>query len=293
VYINGDGRNYSPTDTYGARPSINLKSVVTFTGSGTEDDPYRVISDKEIPDNTTTPINSRNVGEYIKLKSGNNEQVFRIVSFEGSGNSKTTKVVAIDYANSGNTLKFATSNSSGNGTVWGSGNTTGSGTWYYYLNNTYLPNLRTTYGSGMFTSGTYYLGWKATTPSDTTTTYNYKTSICSSDTTDPVSTCTKASGTYQTFDIGLLRYGEMFASQHGIGYNYKTSSYLTKTMWLLTRYSASRVWYVNSYGYGINGSPTYTDGARPSVNLSSGVKILACDTELCDGTPTHPYVVGI
>ena len=85
----------------------------------------------------------------------------------------------------------------------------------------------------------------------------------------------------------------MFAAQHGIGYDRKTSTYNTKIMWLMTRRTASRMWFVNNTGNASGTSPTGAYVGRPSINLSSGVKIVACDTELCDGTPNHPYVVGL
>ncbi len=41
VYSNGDTSNYSPSSTYGTRPSMNLKSSVIITGgSGTKSDPF-------------------------------------------------------------------------------------------------------------------------------------------------------------------------------------------------------------------------------------------------------------
>ena len=44
VVANGYGHTgYSPTNTYGARPTVHLKSSVKIiSGSGTEDDPYVV-----------------------------------------------------------------------------------------------------------------------------------------------------------------------------------------------------------------------------------------------------------
>ena len=50
---------------------------------------------------------------------------------------------------------------------------------------------------------------------------------------------------------------------------YKMDEY----MWLITPYSSSYVWYVNRNGYAYNNSPSYTRGARPSINLLSVVKI--------------------
>ena len=85
-----------------------------------------------------------------------------------------------------------------------------------------------------------------------------------------------------TFNIGLPRYGEMFATQQGTGYSNSIN------MWLINRYSASRVWRVNSNGSGSNSDPTITHGVRPTVHLKSTVKILSGS-----GTETDPYVVGL
>ena len=60
------------------------------------------------------------------------------------------------------------------------------------------------------------------------------------------------------------------------------------TMWLIIRYSASRVWGVNNSGYGYDYNPINTLGGRPTVHLKSTVKILSGS-----GTETDPYVVGL
>ena len=39
----GNGSSYSPTDTYGGRPSINLKSNIKITGgNGTKEEPFEI-----------------------------------------------------------------------------------------------------------------------------------------------------------------------------------------------------------------------------------------------------------
>ena len=276
--------NASPTSAYAARPSINLLSTVKILGTGTKTDPYRVVGDKKVG-TTGNDLNTRQVGEYVKLKSGDNEQVFRIVSFENN----TTKLIALDYVDGGNTTKkFATADSSGNGTIFGEGKTvddTNNTTWYSYLKNVYISDLKTKYGSNMFTTGEYYLGINADNASDTTVNYNYRTSICAS-ISDLTKNCTKSRS--KSLEAGFLRYGEMFASQHGIGYNTKTSTYNTKTMKLMTRRTASSMWSVSSSGITLDGGPARAGAARPSINLSSGVKILSGT-----GLPNDPYVVGL
>ena len=80
----------------------------------------------------------------------------------------------------------------------------------------------------------------------------------------------------------------MLATQHGLGYDTKTTTYNLKNMFLMTRRTASYVWYVRDYGNAYYDSPTYSCVGRPSIHLSSGVKILSGT-----GLPNDPYVVGI
>ena len=261
----GDGYYGSPTSTHGGRPSIYLKSGVEFTGNGTKNDPYRIVVDKSIG-TANDLINTRLSGEYVKLKNGNNEQLFRIIGVEDN----KTKIIAMDYADDNGVRKFATSTGNAN-TLWGSGTTTDSDTWYDYLNNTYIPNLKSTYGE-LFDGGIYYLG---------TSGFNYKLSVCANTTSGNTKNCDKTSDK-GTFSIGLPRYGEMFATQQSRGYS------TSITMWLMNRYSTSYVWFVVSDGSGGNGSPTYAIGGRPTVHLKSTVKILSGS-----GTEFDPYVVGV
>jgi len=264
-YVLGYGYHDHPSFTYGARPSIIIKSNISLIGNGTSGNPYRIVGDKETG-NQNELINTRLSGEYVKLKNENNEQVFRIVGIEDN----TTKIVAMDYADNGATRKFATSDGSAN-TLWGSGTTTDTGTWYTYLNESYYPNLVSTYGE-LFDSSLYYLG---------TSGRNYKLSVCANTTSGNTKVCDKTTQT-GTFNIGLLRYGEMFATQQGSGYSSSTN------MWLINRYGSSYVWHVVDRGKGSNYDPTRSCGARPSINLSSSVKILSGT-----GLPDDPYIVGL
>ena len=281
----GSGGNYNSNDPIGARPSIYLKSEISLTGNGTSTEPYKIVGDMSTG-NTNDLVNTRLSGEYVKLKNGNNEQVFRIVGVEDS----KTKIVAMDYADNKATRKFATSTGSTN-TLWGSGTTTGTDTWYTYLNNTYLNNLISTYDSGnlesftngtyvgLFASGTYYFG---------TSGYNYKLSICANTTSGNTKVCEKTtqvlpnSTNTDPVYIGLLRYGEMFATHE------KWGSQGLLQMWLINRRTTSSVWYVSYYGNGLSESPSWTFGARPTVHLNSSVKILSGS-----GTENDPYVVGL
>ena len=66
--------------------------------------------------------------------------------------------------------------------------------------------------------------------------------------------------------IGLGRYGEMFSTQFGMGYDSSVNC------WLITKYNDMKVWSMSSYGGGSTGM-TERRGARPSFYLKSDVKI--------------------
>ena len=262
VHDNGTGGGNGPTNLHGARPSIYLKSGISLSGSGSKENPYRLADDYDNA-NTGDDINTRHSGEYVKLSNNGTEQLFRIVDVEDN----KTKIVAMDYADNKATRKFATSSSD---TLWGSGTTTGTDTWYTYLNSTYYSGLVSTYGE-LFDSATYYLG---------TSGYNYKLSVCANTTSGNTKVCDKT-GDVGTFNIGLLRYGEMFATQQGSG----SSSSIS--MWLINRYSALRVWIISYNGdCSMYSSETYT--TRPTVHLKPTVKILSGS-----GTELDPYIVGL
>ena len=269
VYNGGSGGSNLPSNTNGARPSIYLKSGLEFTGDGSKQSPYKIVGDKDTGA-ANELVNTRISGEYVKLKNGNNEQLFRIIGVEDN----KTKIIAMDYADNKATKKFAVGNTSGDGTIYGTGQTAtqGEDTWYNYLTGTYEPNLETTYGP-LFDSSTYYMGEVGEGQS-------YKLGICSTS-TGLTKTCTKTSQV-GTFNIGLPRYGEMFATQQSGGYSNSTA------MWLINRYSTSSIWIVYNSGDGNNRDSTSTCGARPTVHLKSGVRIISGT-----GTETEPYVVGL
>ena len=211
-------------------------------------------------------VNTRLSGEYVKLSNGTTNQVFRIIGVEDG----KTKIIAMDYAENKNSRKFATSNAD---TLWGSGTTTGTNTWYTYLNDNstgYLKNLKNTYGE-LFDSGLYYLG---------TSGYNYKLSVCANTTSENTKICDKTSQV-GTFNIGLPRYGEMFATQQGGG----SSSIM---LWLMNRYDSINVWCVYAWGTVAHNSPSNARGSRPTLHLKSTVKIISGS-----GTESDPYVVGL
>ncbi len=260
----GQGVYYETYTMCGIRPSIYLNSSVKFTGSGTLDNPYRIVGDKN-EGKANDLLNTRISGEYIKIVSGNNEQIFRIIGIEDN----KTKVISMDHANHKSATVFARSTSEID-TLWGRGTTTEPSTWYYYLNNTYFPDMVRTYGN-MFDSAIYYLG---------TSGYNYKLSICNMS-SGPTNKCIKTDSR-GTYSVGLSRYGEMFATQQGTGYSNSLS------MWLINRYSTSEVICIDEAGMGRSHKPNDFCVGRPTLHLKPSVKIKSGI-----GTYNDPYVVGL
>ena len=265
----GVGVGYYQSLPRTVRPAIILKPKVEFTGNGTQLNPYKIVGDK-YTGSANELINTRLSGEYVQLKNGNNEQLFRIIGVEEG----KTKIIAMDYAASGANKPFATTNGTSN-YMWGSGSTIGSNTWYTYLNDVYYVNLVNTYGN-LFDSGLYYLG---------TSTYNYKLSVCANTTSGSTKVCDKTPNK-DTFNIGLPRYGELFSNQQHGGDDNSIST------WLITRYTANAVLFLSNSGYArgdANDSLPATEyGARPTLHLKSTVKIISGS-----GTESDPYVVGL
>ncbi len=257
----GSASDYSPSgNSYGARPSINLKSSVRIVdGDGTIDNPYRLNGDNDT-NLSGTLLSSRYSGEYIRF--GNNENnLYRIVSHE---NGTGTKIVSAEPLKSSGT--FITMNF-GSNTTFSSTNTVGT-----FLNGEYLTNyVDSTYIDMIEDSTTWYLGTVGSGSS-----YSYKNAKY-----------TDASGTATTSNVaeakvGLLRFGELMAGQFD---RYGNNTYY----WTLTPYSSSRVRFVNGNGYADYNSPSSAPyGARPSMNLKSSVQITSGT-----GTKTDPFTLEL
>ena len=259
VNYNGSVNFNNPTNAYGVRPSINLKSSVRIAdGDGTIDNPYRLNGDNDT-NLSGTLLSSRYSGEYIRF--GNDENnLYRIVSHEnGSG----TKIVSAQpLKSSGNFLSSVfDSNSS---VSYSSSNTIGA-----FLNGEYLTNyVDTTYSDMIEDSTTWYLG-----------TVGSGTSYKLAKYTDT----NMSSTTSSTIDakVGLLRFGELMAGQFDRDEN--NISY-----WTLTQYNASAVRYVGSKGNASIFYPTIAYCVRPSINLKSNVQIINGD-----GTKNNPFELSV
>ena len=257
VYNNGYANNRSPSNAYGVRPSINLKSSVKIVdGDGTVSNPYRLSGDNDT-NLSGTLLSSRYSGEYIRF--GNEENnLYRIVSHEnGSG----TKIVSAEPLKSSGT--FITS-AFGSNTTFSSTNTIGA-----FMNGDYLTNyVDSTYSDMIEDSTTWYLGTVGSGTSYKLAKYaDANMSSTNSSTTDA--------------KAGLLRFGELMSGQFD---RYGNNTYY----WTLTPYSASDVWNVGNYGYAYNFSPSNASGVRPSLNLKSNVQILNGD-----GTLNSPFEIQL
>ena len=256
VNYNGNADYYSPSDTNGARPSINLKSSVKIVdGNGTVDNPYRLNGDNDT-ELSGTLLSSRYSGEYIKF--GNEENnLYRIVSHE---NSTGTKIVSAEPLKDSGTFKTI---NFGSNTTFSSTNTVGS-----FLNGDYLTNyVGSPYTDMIEDSTTWYLG---TVGSGT----SYKLAKYTDTNMSGYAKSTNAK-------VGLLRLGELMSGQFD-RYGNNTS------YWTLTPYSSSSVRRVNDYGRASNGSPSNKNGARPSMNLKSNVQIVNGD-----GTLNSPFEIQL
>ena len=260
--VNSIGNAYSnnPTDAFGVRPSINLKSNVKIVdGDGTIDNPYRLNGDNDT-NLSGTLLSSRYSGEYITFGSGENN-LYRIVSHE---NGTGTKIVSAEPLKSSG--EFITMNF-GSNTTFSSSDTIGA-----FLNNDYL-NTENGYLTAediamIEASTTWYLGIVGSGTS-------YKLAKYADTSMAGYSTTTDAR-------VGLLRFGELMSGQFDRNGN-------NTTYWFLTPYSSSNVRCVSNYGNAYNESPSSNlYGARPSMNLKSNVKITSGA-----GTKLDPFQIEL
>ena len=255
----GSASYYSPSNTFGTRPAINLKSSVkVVSGDGSENNPYRLEGDNDTNLNGTL-LNTRYSGEYIKFGEGENT-LYRIVSHETSGLTKITSAEPLKSGGSFITSAF----DSGRNVNYSSNNTIGA-----FLNGEYLTSyVGDSYSNMIEPSTTWYLGTVGTGTSYKLAKY---ADINMSSTT---SSTTEAR-------VGLLRLGELMSGQFDRNGN-------NTTYWTLTPYSTSRVRYVSNYGSANRDSPSTTYGTRPSMNLKSSVVITGGS-----GTKSDPFVLSL
>ena len=258
VYSYGFGPIDSPANSFGSRPSINLKSAVKIIdGDGTVDNPYRLQGDNDSP--TGALLSARYSGEYISFGTGENN-LYRIVSHENGTGTKITS--AVPLKDSGNYKKM----SFGSNVTFSKDNTIGT-----FLNSDYL------------TSGTYLTSNQVNMIEDNTTWYlgtvgigaNYKLAKYQDTTRSNLTTSTT------TVKIGLLRLGELMAGQFD---KYGNNT----TYWILTPSGTAYARNVYNYGFSDYISPAYSFGPRPSMNLKLNVVITGGD-----GTKNSPFKIKL
>ena len=270
-YVNSDGSSLdgvSLSNSFGVRPSINLKSSIKIVdGDGTIDNPYRLNGDNDT-NLSWTLLNTRYSGEYIRF--GNDENnLYRIVSHE---NGMGTKIVSSEPLKSSG--KFISSTFDSNSSINYSSSTT-IGT---FLNGEYLTNyVDDSYSDMIEDSTTWYLG-----------TVGGGTSYKLAKYTDATSTNVTSNASQSK--VGLLRFGELMAGQFDRDSIKGGTSLtgLTTFYWTLTPYSSFRVRCVNRNSNTNYYSTSYDIGIKPSLNLKSNVQI-ASGT----GTKLDPFVLTL
>ena len=242
VNSGGQANAYNPSNGYGVRPSINLKSSVKIVvGDGTEEDPYRLLGDNDT-NLSGELLNTRYSGEYIRFGNSENN-LYRIVSHENRGLTKITSSEPLK--NSGTFVSSVFGNSS----IFSSTNTIGT-----FLNGEYLNNyIDSSYSDIIEESSTWYLGivgdgisYKLAKYTDT------NMSSLTSSTTNA--------------KVGLLRMGELMAGQFDRYGN--NASY-----WLLTPYSSSSIRYVDIYDSMGSHILSTTHAIKLAISLKSNVVI--------------------
>ncbi len=259
VSSNGVIRGDSSTiNSYGSRPSINLKSTVKIVdGNGTSDNPYRLQGDNDSP--TGSLLSTRYSGEYISFGTGENN-LYRIVSHENGMGTKITSTIPLKDSGSYKKMAF------GNNVTYSKDNTIGT-----FLNGDYL------------TSGTYLTSDQVNMIEDDTTWYlgtvengdNYKLAKYRDTTSNRLTTTTA------TAKVGLLRLGELM-----LGHFDKPDNNL---YWLLTLASTSEVRRAFAYGAVDSYEPRRASyGLRPAMNLKSNVVITGGK-----GTKKEPFQIAL
>lgn len=255
------------THARGIRPVIYLNNSVEFTGSGTKDNPYRIVGDIPNP-NSNTLLNTRISGEYIKFDN----DVYRIIDII-DGN---TKIYRVDYLRK-NRVKIEKHIAR---TIYfgRASNTQNEEWWDYYLKNIWYPTISQTYRN-MVVNGTYYLGSYYLET-------HYKNTICTDANLDKVTVknCTKYSDADHIYIglVGLIRVGEMFSAQQlDIEPN-------APTFWTITPYDdvenriileTNSMWRHATWGgYHV---------VHPTLYLNKTVKIVSGS-----GTLNNPYIIS-
>ena len=258
VNNNGGNGNNTTINSFGIRPSINLKSSIKIVdGDGTVDNPYRLEGDNDI-NLEGTLLNTRYSGEYISFGTGENN-LYRIVSHETEGLTKITSAEPLKDNGTFKTIAFGETINYSSSSIIGA-----------FLNGEYLTNyVGDNYNNMIEDNTTWYLGSVGNGSSYKLAKY-----------TDATGTTLRSSIT--DAKVGLLRFGELLSGQFEMLSN-------NATYYNLTRFSSNNVRQIYTDGKG-----SYTSGSggnasiKPALNLKSNVIITGGD-----GTKNSPFTLDL
>ena len=252
----GELGTYSPAGAIGIRPSINLKNdIKIISGSGTENDPYRLNGDNDTNLNGTY-LKDRYSGEYLIFGTGENN-LYRIVSHENGTGTKITSAEPLKENGTSKNLTF------GNSISFSPESTVGNFLNIEYLSNIYLTDNQL---NMIEKNNTFYLG-----------TVGYGRSYKLSKYTNV--TDNLLTSNIVTTQVGLLRLGELMAGQFNSGN--KNSSY-----WTLTPYNTELMRNINRNSNVDSSNINSISGIKPTLNLKGNVVITSGD-----GTKNNPFVL--
>lgn len=235
----------STDDPCGVRPAIYLNPGIKIVdGSGTKTKPYQLDGNR-IQSQKDKKLNNRYSGEYVKI----NNSLYRIVSITNN----MTKLVSVDAISFSNmTQDEIKNNTTMSNKIYTLSNI------YNYLNETWYNSMDDKVKRSMMTIGDWCL-------SDDTKVLNFNS--CGNDNEDN-----------KSFRIGLIRYGELFASYIGSD---------NKSFWTLTPLKNE----VKMITIGTDGSVEYKDAnstadIKPAFYLNSSTTIKSGS-----GTQSDPFVL--
>ena len=260
IYVSAYGGNINNKSNlnFGVRPAVNLKSNIKIvSGTGKEDNPYRLENDNDIP-TTGTLLSTRYSGEYISFGTGENN-LYQIVSHENGTGTKITSATALKDSGSYKRVAF------GSNSTFSNDNTIGT-----FLNGDYL------------TSGTYLTSDQVNMIEDNTTWYlgtvanntNYKLAKYSDATSNSLTSNTATS------KVGLLRVGELLSGK------FSTGGMVLE--WLITPYNTSNTCAINSAGQQYYYNSSTARSFRPAMNLKQNVVITGGK-----GTKEEPFTIKL
>ncbi len=261
ILIANGNPNISPrisNELEGVRPVISMKkSIQIIAGTGTQEDPYRLLNDVQEIDSDNVLLNTRYSGEYLRF----NNELYRIVQVENN----RTKIVSVDKNQELGDRIFDDT----------TGDTVFSISTLKQQLEDYYQSLGSPYKDMIATNQTWYLG-------SLRENYYYKNAICM----NPVlgvttKDCVKVESV-ATATLGLPRIGEMFTSQIS-----RQDAY---DFWTLTPDSVggNYTYYIPSSGSAISSKSTEARGIRLSMYLKETVKLASGD-----GTYEHPYELDV